>query len=175
MLARRRVLRSLVLLVGGVVACDRAPDVPALLPAGAQLPELRLPTVDGHLIEVRGDAGGLLLNFWATWCPPCRAEMAALERLHREYAGQGLRVMAVSVDTDRFLVQEYLLQTGLSFPVVIDPSGAATVQPFRVTAFPTTYQFDSAGRMVRGWVGEVDWDSAAVRQAVTKGLSGQAA
>lgn len=141
-----------------------APATPEVtLKAGDAMPPLQLPTSRHHSQAIAAGTGPFLLNFWATWCPPCRAEMAGLDRVHRELSAKGLGVFGISVDTDVFLVQEFALKEKLGLPLLFDRGGAVAQRDFRVTAYPTTFLVDRQGIIVEVWVGDRDWDSAPIR------------
>lgn len=108
----------------------------------------------------------MLVNFWATWCRPCRAEMPALDALFRQSAARGLAVLGVSVDKDVQLVREFILQTGVSFPVLLDPGGEATRRTLAISAFPTSVLVERSGIVGGVVVGEREWDKGPARGAV---------
>lgn len=130
------------------------PPVPA--------PSASFRTLDGDaavLADFRGKV--LLVNFWATWCAPCVKEMPALERLHRELAGEGLAVLAVSQDRDgAAAVTPFLARIALQdLPVYLDPKGVLG-REFALKGLPTTFVIDREGRVVAGLVGPAEWDSS---------------
>jgi len=145
-----------------LVACKRTTE-PAALAAGDPMPGFGLPTARAGEHAVRAGTGPFLLNFWATWCPPCRAEMAALDRVHRGLAARGLAVLGISVDEDVFLVEEFALQEKLTLPLLLDRGGALARSAFRVAGYPSSFLVDRRGVIVAVWVGERDWDSAPIR------------
>jgi len=110
---------------------------------GVAMPPLSGESLDGTPIELAaGDSGGsvLLVDFWATWCPPCIREMPILESLHAQYERQGVRLIAVNGDTGslnqrRAVVEEFLLRQGLKVPVLLDDGGSA--HTWGIQAFPT--------------------------------------
>src|SRR5205085_6791889 len=77
----------------------------------------------------------VVVNFWATWCPPCVAEMPSLERMHRALGAEGLVVLGVSVDEDEGAVREFVARHGVSFPILRDPGGRAAAA-YRTTGCP---------------------------------------
>jgi thiol-disulfide isomerase/thioredoxin len=129
-------------------------------PAKRATPVVDLPGADGkpwQLASARGRP--VLLNFWATWCEPCRAEMPALQRLAREHAAQGLQVIAVNYKESEAAVQRFLSITPLELPVLLDREGAAA-KSFGVHIFPSTIAIDRKGRARFVVTGEFDWTSA---------------
>lgn len=130
------------------------------------LPSVELPVLDGGSYLFAEKSAPCLINFWATWCPPCRAEMASLNRLCKDYAGRGLRVFAVSVDEDAHLVREFIRQAGLDFPILLDPGGKVMALDFGVSAFPTSFLVGRRARVGGVWVGERNWDASNVRASL---------
>ena len=133
-------------------------DVPsdAALEAALALLELReqiqqengftVTGMDGKTYSLAGLKGRIvLLNFWATWCPPCRKEMPDMEKLYRTYEKKGLTVIAVS-DEDRATVAQFLAKNSYSFPVALD-SGRQVNKAFSVDGIPKSFIFDREGRL----------------------------
>ena len=106
-----------------------------------------------------GDAAGkvVLLNFWATWCPPCRSEMPSIQRLHDVMAGLPFTVMAVSVAESASTVRAFLKTDPYTFPIYLDESGRAS-SPFVSRGIPTTFVLDKQGRAIAGIVGARSYD-----------------
>jgi thiol-disulfide isomerase/thioredoxin len=106
--------------------------------------------------EFRGKV--VFLNFWATWCPPCRVEMPSMERLHKEFKDQGLAMLAVDVQESPNEVARFMKQFRLSFPALLDLEGEVTLR-YRVSGLPTTLLIDRSGRVVGAAVGPRNWAS----------------
>lgn len=130
-----------------------ADDIPAPQPAalgsgavvGAVAPDFSLQSVDGveaSLSDYRGEV--VLLNFWATWCAPCRLEMPAFQQRYRELAPEGLQVLAVNFDESEEEVRAFQQELDLSFPLLLDPGGMVQ-RIYRVLGYPTTYLVDRDG------------------------------
>ena len=100
----------------------------------------------------------LLVNFWATWCPPCKEELPSLQTLH-DIGGGDLMVIGINVRETATRVRRYVESTGLGFPVVLDPQ-AEMAKRYGVTAFPTTLLIAPDGRVRWRVLGEVDWSGA---------------
>lgn len=120
--------------------------------AGAQQPEpaplaapLTLPDRSGQLVSLASLRGRVvLLDFWATWCVPCRQSLPAYEGLLREYRSRGLEVLAVSVDADPAVVERYLKVHPLNLRVLLDPK-QVSARAFRTRQIPSTYFIDRDG------------------------------
>lgn len=112
-----------------------APQVGFLAPA------FSLETPDGQEIaldELRGKV--VLVNVWATWCPPCRAEMPAMQRVYEEYQVQGFEILAVNstVQDTRSNIEPFVSEYGLTFPILLDRQGEVT-RLYRVMSLPTSF------------------------------------
>jgi len=131
------------------IAIRLGPQLGALTgigPALGSAPEIRFATLDGREVvpeELRGKV--VVVNFWATWCPPCRLEVPALQRLHEDLADQGVVVLGLSTDTGgEEAVRDYLEERGVTYAVGMAPA------PLRrsfggVSALPTTFILDRDG------------------------------
>ncbi len=168
--AKRRLLGKLILgwvsLAGmGLSACG---NENAKRPwKGAAFPAFTLPAPDGTLHHSREYVGRpLLINFWATWCAPCRKEMADLDALHRTLGPRGLPLLAISVDVDRNLVREYLRHEGFGFVVLIDGGQQWSASALGVPGFPTTYLIGSDGLIRDAWVGPRTWADPATQAEI---------
>jgi cytochrome c biogenesis protein CcmG, thiol:disulfide interchange protein DsbE len=110
-----------------------------------------------HLSDLRGHV--VVLNFWATWCPPCVDETASLNELQRDIQPRGGTVLGVSVDEDENAYENFRARYNLSFPTFRDPSRKIPLE-YGTTMFPDTYIIDRDGRIDRKIVGPQDWTSA---------------
>ncbi len=108
-------------------------------------PDFTLATLGGGQVKL-GDLKGrpVLINFWATWCGPCRYEMPALEAMYQKYKGQGLVVIGVDVQEPENLVAAFVQQYGLTFPIALDSNGEVA-SIYRIRAYPTTYFVNPEG------------------------------
>lgn len=112
---------------------------------GEPAPDFTLATPEGQNVTLSQFQGQVvLINFWATWCPPCRLEMPFLEAAYERYKDQGFTVLAVDQQESPQAVRAYFQELGLSFPVVIDSTGEVS-SLYRVLALPTTYIVDRNG------------------------------
>jgi len=109
-----------------------------------------------RLTDLRGKA--VLINFWASWCAPCLAEMPSLQSLTQFYGPEKLVVLAVNFKESASTVRQHVQRTQLGLPVLLDPTGAIA-QQWGANVFPTTVLVSATGQ-VRGLVrGEMDWSS----------------
>ncbi len=112
---------------------------------GAPAPDFELTELDGaavRLSDLRGQV--VALNFWATWCTPCRDEMPLLEAALERYGSKGLAILAIDADEPASLVADFRDELGLSLPLLLDPGGEVQ-QLYRVRGYPTTYFIDRDG------------------------------
>ena len=171
-----RLLVLLVLLGVLVVAPAMAEGLPPLthaltaLPDRPSAPALKLPDLDEEpvsLATLRGKV--VVVNFWATWCPPCRREMGSMERLHQALADKGVEILAVNVGEDADTVFSFLgtVEPSPEFPLLLD-SAAATLAPWGVRGLPTTYIVDPQGRLVYRAVGGREFDHPSIVEAISR-------
>ncbi len=133
---------------------------------GKKAPEFSLKDTNDRTVSLSSLKGNVvLINFWATWCPPCRAEMPSLNRLHKDYMNKGLVVLAVSTDRSVSSVKDFLGRNPVDFPVVMD-SGSRVARQFKVFSLPTSFLVDRNGIIVRKYLGEEEWDSEAIRNHI---------
>ena len=129
------------------------------LQTGQAVPDFQLPALaggTGDLASYRGRV--VLLNFWATWCPPCVAEMPSLDRLSRALAPEGLVVVGVSVDNDEAALRDFVARHRLGFAILRD-QGAHTAAAYRVTGYPQTFLIGRDGMLEKTFLGPAEWDT----------------
>ena len=128
------------------------------IPGGAGAANFTLMSAHGQDISLSDYRGKfVLLNFWATWCPPCIKEMPALNQLHNKLKGQGLRVVGVHAGPALATVKSFLRENPVDFDVVIDKNMSLTSWP--VTGLPTTFLINPDGKIIYKAVGEREWNS----------------
>jgi peroxiredoxin len=115
------------------------------LGVGTKAPEIDLADLDGKVVKVAELKGKVVLvDFWASWCAPCREELPVLEALHNKYASQGLVVVGVNGDSERANMDKFLRRTKLSFRVVHDASRGVAAR-YAPTKMPSSYLIDRTG------------------------------
>ena len=134
---------------------------------GHLAPDFRLPTLDGRPVRLSDYRGQVvLLNFWATWCGPCRVEMPAMERLYREFRPEGFLVLAVSTDIEGAAVTgPYREALGLSFPIAHDPT-RDVMSLYGVRALPVTFLVSREGVITHQILGARAWDTPEARNGI---------
>ncbi len=130
---------------------------------GSRAPSFTARTVDGtNAVRTLADYEGkvVVLNVWATWCPPCIREMPTFEKLHRTFPDSDLRIVAVSVDelVGADSVRKYAEGLGVTFEVLLDSSRVID-QVYQVTGYPETFVIARDGTIRRKWIGEANWAS----------------
>lgn len=129
---------------------------------GGPAPELELRALDGpahRLADYRGKV--VLVNFWATWCEPCRDEMPAMQRLKEKLAGRPFTVLAVNLDEPEARIRSFLSQVKVDFTVLLDP-GRKAARSWNARILPASFLIGPDGRIRYSIVGEIDWDHARV-------------
>lgn len=129
-------------------------------PKARPSPDFLLPDLKGNVVRLSDLRGKVrLLNFWATWCPPCVKEMPSLERLYRRFRTRPFEVIAVSMDVGGVKpVREFIEKGKFTFRVLHDAKGR-TEKPFGLRGLPISYVIDHRGRMVAGAIGAQNWAS----------------
>ena len=110
--------------------------------------------------------GPRIFNVWALWCPPCRREMPGLQRLANSLATRGVDLCALALADDSFAVREYLAQHAPQLRGALLSPRAPAAQQLGLKVLPQTFIVAADGRVLARWVGEREWDSPAVRQAL---------
>ena len=132
----------------GIISIGRATDV---RPRPA--PDFVLTSFDGQRIQLSDFRGRIVvLNFWATWCPPCRVEAPVLQRAAERLESAGVTILGIDVWDDQSAAIEFLNETGVTYPNAEDTTRLIPVE-FGVTGLPETFVIDRQGVLVRRWVG----------------------
>jgi peroxiredoxin len=162
-------------LVAGLAVAAGVRGELALIEPGSRAPAFQARDISTDstvtLDHYRGKV--VVLNIWATYCPPCRIEMPSMERLHRRFAGTDLRVVAVSVDAgDEQLVDDYIKEHGYTFDVLHDPS-TEIQRIYQTTGIPESFVIDRDGVIVKKEIGARHWDAPAIETLIQRLLDGR--
>ena len=152
MIIIRRVLLESILatiLIGSVITTGCSEDLGAVRgpEIGNLAPDFQLNNLDGQLVSLSDFRGKpVLVNFWATWCPPCRAEMPLIQNTFtdKKWAGEGLVVLAIDIGESPPTVREFVKNYGLTFPVLLDIARDVSLE-YYVRGIPTTFFIDREG------------------------------
>lgn len=126
---------------------------------GDKAPDFSITTDSGKRIT-RSDFGGrlLVLNFWATWCPPCLEEMPSLDRFQRELSGSGVVVVGISVDKNEKLYKDLLRRVNVKFETARDPDARISAD-YGTFKYPETYIINRQGEVIEKFIGPENWMS----------------
>ena len=146
-------------------------DLDLIRPSRQKLADdFTLKTPEGRAFRLSEQRGKVVfINFWATWCPPCKEEMPAMERLYQRTRKDGLVMLAVSVDADPKVVTPFLKEQRFTFTVGLDPK-MELANTYGVRALPASFIVDREGHLAALAIGPRAWDNAA-GQALVEGMS----
>lgn len=174
--ARRRVrtvvLALAILAVVGIVAllAFNAGE-PLGVEVGDRVPAYSAPSLDGGEVSLADHLGEVVLvNVWATWCGPCRVEMASIQALYDTYRDRGFNVLAISIDAgsdSRQVVEKFAAEYKLSFTILLDRDSRIT-RLLRTVGVPETFVLDREGRIAKRVIGASDWGSEANRTLINE-------
>jgi cytochrome c biogenesis protein CcmG, thiol:disulfide interchange protein DsbE len=153
----RVLMISILFLAGGLVWTVAGTLEQHITNAGDTAPNFSVVTEGGRTIT-RSDFGGklLVLNFWASWCPPCIAELPSLNEFAREYAGQGVVVLGVSIDKNENLYKKFLVQRNVGFETARDPDANISIS-YGTFQIPETYIIDRNGKVLEKVISDQNW------------------
>jgi len=125
------------------------------------VPDINVTSLKNELLKLSSLKGKVvLLNFWATWCPPCREEIPSMMKLNSAMAGKPFQMVAVSLDEGGVPdIEAFFKSSGYSLPTYTDPGGAA-VKTYGITGVPESFVIDKNGILVKKVIGPFAWDSA---------------
>lgn len=173
MSGRRRGVRIVTITVALAAAAGAAwlllavPETSRFPEPGKPMPDFAYPSLSGDTVRLSEQRGRVVLvNIWATWCPPCRKEMPSMQRLYEAYRDSGFTVLAISIDADTIPVRPFVEELELTFPILLDP--AISIQDlYGTTGVPESFVVDSRGRLVLRRLGADDWFSDANRSLIS--------
>ncbi len=143
-------------------AADVGPD------EGHLAPDFTLKTLEGNTVRLSDFRGKkvVLINFWATWCPPCRLEMPTMQQIYSEYKDRGFEILAVNIESDaEQAISDFVKELRLTFPILLDPDMKVT-RKFRVIGLPVSVLIDRQGIVRSKEIGYHDWTTKASRKQV---------
>jgi thiol-disulfide isomerase/thioredoxin len=125
---------------------------------GQEAPDFQLTTLDGKQMSLQQLRGkGVLINFWGTWCPPCRSEMPVLEKAYEKYRDQGFEIVSVNIAETDVAVASFAKQYGLTFPIWMDRE-RDVVRLYKINPIPTSFFVDPNGVIVKKVEGPLNLD-----------------
>ena len=133
---------------------------------GYLAPDFTLPSLDGQTVRLSDFRGkkAILLNFWATWCAPCRLEMPTMDKAYQEYKSRGLEILAVNLDAgSNSVVKNFMHELSLSFPALLDPD-MEVLRLYRQFSIPATFLIDKQGIVRHRELGYRDWTTPESRK-----------
>jgi peroxiredoxin len=132
-----------------------------------EAPDFTLPDLEGRPVRLREFRGKLVfVNFWATWCPPCRLEMPSMERLYQTFKPTAFAMLAVSIDRQGVqAVKPFMEELQLTFPALLD-SKTEIARQYGLRGLPTTYLIDRNGWLIGAAVGGRDWSSTEAKALI---------
>jgi thiol-disulfide isomerase/thioredoxin len=134
---------------------------------GSLAPEFNLVNLEGNYISLDSFRGKpVLLNFWATWCSPCRIEMPYLQRIYDEWTDKGLVLLTVNIGESITVAKNFMQENGFTMPVLLD-SSRVTLDRYQITGIPTTYFIDKDGIIQGKRVGSFT-NKETIEQSLTK-------
>ena len=168
-----------VLLAGGLFAAVKVfADDLFPVTVGSPAPDFRAKDLGTKQMKTLADYRGqvVLLNVWATWCPPCIVEMPSMERLHQAYGPHGLKVVAVSIDdyVGEDSVRAFARGLGLTFDILHDPTHSIE-RAYQTTGYPESFVISRDGTIRKKWISAADWNSPANRALVVELLGMESA
>ena len=153
----------------GTVIVLTLPEAPGSMNKGEQSADFKLPDLQGALHTLpKGEV--VLLNFWATWCPPCRTEIPSMADLHDAYADQGLKIIAISVDKRSDDLANFVAEYRMPFQVLHDADGTVA-RRYNVFRYPESFLIGRDGKVIHRLVGGIEWMSPSITKTVEAMLS----
>ena len=129
-----------------------------MIQRGSKVPNFTFPNINGKEVSLADQRGKVVLvNVWATWCPPCRREMPSMQRLYEKFKGKNFDILAVSIDSEsREAVEPFMRKMNLTFPALLDP-GETIRSLYGITGVPESFIIDQQGILVEKIIGPINW------------------
>jgi peroxiredoxin len=159
------VLTILLVLIASVVLIiflrderDSTLETTSQIQPGVEAPDFTFSDLNGVKVSLAAYRGKVVMvNIWATWCPPCRQEMPSMQRLYEKFKGENFEILAVSIDSEgREAVAPFMRKMNLTFPALLDPG--ETIRPlYGITGVPESFIIDKKGIVVEKIIGPANW------------------
>lgn len=167
--------------LGVVITAWVARDFFQPLVPGVRAPDFEIANLDGELVSLKDHRGKVVLvNIWATWCPPCREEMPSMERLYTAFDGEDFEILAVSVDApvgeigpdgrEGGNVAEFAAEMELTFPILHDQTGMLQYT-YQTTGLPESFLLDKDGVIYKRIAGGTAWDAVPHQESIRRLLA----
>ena len=175
--------RITIITIALVVVVIFASAVYANLSPGAKAPNFTLPTIDGKSFTLqdsfKNTPSVVVLDIWATWCPPCRGEIPHLINLQKELKGKHVTIVGVAIDDEKSAVQSFVKEQGVNYTIALDPRGNKLGKSYGIGGIPATYIIDKKGvvRYVHSGFPrdpqEQKHEAAAIKSEINKLMAGK--
>lgn len=158
----RIMFATALLLVAFTTAAQQAGKGLTRLAEPQPAPDFVLPDIDGNPYRLSDFAGQVVIvNFWASWCPPCREEMPSMQRAWEQLEGEGVLMLGINVGEDEDTIFRFTADYPVEFPLLLDRD-SSVIKQWRVRGLPTTLVVDPDGRIVYQAIGSREWDDPAL-------------
>ncbi|WP_455203078.1 TlpA family protein disulfide reductase [Kaarinaea lacus] len=160
-------LSSLIVLTSTATIASESNELHPL-PEKPQATDFALQDIEGnsyHLKELRGKV--VVINFWATWCPPCRYELPSMERAYQQLKKEDIVFVAINVGEDIDTIFTFTADYPVSFPLLLDLD-SKTINSYPVVGLPTTFVIDKKGKLTYRAIGTREWDSEAILSTIKR-------
>jgi len=145
MLRRRFFVGAVAIAIFAIVSTAAYAD----LTAGTKAPDFTLPTLSGKSFTLsncfKNPPQVVVLDLWATWCPPCRSEIPHLVKLQNKFKGKNVTIVGVALDADKSVVEDFAKQQRINYTIALDPQGAKLGALYKIRGIPATYIIDKKG------------------------------
>ena len=162
------VLFSLLVFIFFIAGCENLAGLNKVkrMEIGKAAPDFALQDASGKtwkLSDLKGKV--VFVNFWATWCKPCRDELPSMEKLNKTMAGQPFQMLSIVFNDDLQLAESFARRLGATFPVLANPDPELT-EAYMITGVPETFVIDAGGILRHKFIGPYDWDTPEMKKLV---------
>ncbi len=165
-LSSKTLLLSLYLIIGSLLTVCYAEESLTLIKQNPAAPDFTLPDMDGEMFSLSSYKGKtVIINFWATWCPPCREELPSMNRAWHKIKDDNIAMIAINVGEDEDTIFSFMGDYPIDFQVLLDQSGEI-INKWPVKGLPTTFVLDPKGHLHYRAIGGREWDSDSILDLV---------